>query len=59
MSALSKGSPLPFELKELSPDGRQIIGLYYFKSHIRTFFTLAAIILKNDIFLALYELKYF
>ena len=53
MSALSKGSPLPFELKELSPDGRQIIGLYYFKSHNRTFFALPPIILKNDIFLAL------
>jgi hypothetical protein len=25
---LSKGSPLPFEQKELSPDGRPIIGLF-------------------------------
>ena len=28
---LSKGSPLPFEVKELGPGGRQIIGLFYFK----------------------------
>ena len=28
---LSKGSPLPFEVKELGPDGRPIIGLFYFK----------------------------
>ncbi len=28
---LSKGSPLPFEIKELGPGGRQIIGLFYFK----------------------------
>ncbi len=26
---LSKGSPLPFEIKELSPDGRPIIGLFF------------------------------
>jgi hypothetical protein len=28
VSVLSKGSPLPFEQKELSPDGRPIIGLF-------------------------------
>ena len=28
---LSKGSPLPFEVKELGPDGRPIIGLFYYK----------------------------
>ena len=31
---LSKGSPLPFEKKELGPDGRPIIGLFYFKYEI-------------------------
>ena len=30
-TTLSKGSPLPFEQKELGPDGRPIIGLFYFK----------------------------
>ena len=33
---LSKGSPLPFEQKELGPDGRPIIGLFYFKLQIVT-----------------------
>ena len=28
---LSKGSPLPFEQNELGPDGRPIIGLFYFE----------------------------
>jgi hypothetical protein len=31
---LSKGSPLPFEEKELSPDGRPIIGLFILNGFI-------------------------
>ena len=31
---LSKGSPLPFEVEELGPGGRQIIGLFYFKERV-------------------------